>query len=215
MSGYSYYDNYYGDSYGCGASGCAGGIGFLVFLIALTSLAIIICIASLIAKKADKEGHSFISWFILGLFFNIYALLALYVGLSAEKKNRSFSLWALLGFILSVTALLMLEAGAVAERKGYDFDCYCVMAIFFGVWPLLIACFLPDKKVVKVICKENEVVEDKKESILLKSYNASQTAVKSTKVSPKIEKWTCEKCGELNVSTAANCINCFAEKPKN
>lgn len=185
-------------------SGCNGSIGFIVFII-IIFLLISLFFATFVGRKAEKEGHSFITWAILGFFFGLIALLALHIATIADSEGHNFKLWAVLGFFFNIGALIMLETGLIAERKLYDFTSYCVLAGAFGLIALVISCILPKVTYEKVVVVNKPEV---KESALLKSYHSSYKPT-TTKTS-----WTCESCGQLNVAQAQRCINCYAEKPK-
>lgn len=210
MGGKGSYEN----SSGC--YGCDDGIGFLIVIILLIVAVIGFVFARCVGKKAERNGHSFALWAVLGFFFGLVALLALHIAITAEDNGHNFTVWAVFGFIFTVGALIMLETGLIAERKLYDFTSYCIIGALFGIFAILVACFLP-KIVVEKITIENSVEKitiknpvekhEEKPSYLMKSYNA--TNVQTNK------HWKCDKCDQLNVPAAKYCINCYSEKPKN
>ena len=214
------YGNSYGSNYGTSNSGCAGcgscdsSVGFLLVIILLAYVAIAFMLAMYIGRKAERNGHSFAWWTFLGFIFGLIALIALHVAIVAEDEGHSFILWAVLGFIFNIIALIALQTGLIAERKHHDFTSYVIIGSLFGIIALFIVCFLPVaiteplKKVTATPKKETEPA-----SKLLESSKA--TNIVATATTSQSQKWTCPACGQLNVSSAKNCINCYAEKPKN
>ncbi len=200
----SYGNSNYGNNsnYNSGCYGCDGGIGFLIFITVLIVLVIAFAFARYVGKKAEKNGHSFGLWAVLGFFFGLVALLALHIAITAEDNGHSFTLWAVFGFIFNVGALIMLETGLIAERKLYDFTTYCIIGALFGVFAMLIACFLP-----KAVSERTVQKYEEKSSYLTKSYNVTNEQ--------NNKHWKCDRCGQLNVPAAKKCINCYSDKPEN
>ena len=161
----------------------------------LIYLAILVAIGYLVGKFAENRGHSFGSWFVLGLFFGFISMLACFIGCVAEKKNHSFTKWAALGFFFNLGALVSLQTGLMAKRKNLDFESWALLGMFFGLIATFVVCFAQEVSVKKRVEEFNGQAK----------VEASKTVVHRT--------WVCPKCGETNRENALNCVNCFTSKP--
>ena len=168
---------------------------FLTVLVVLIVVAVLICFGNLSKGEAKNQGRSETGWFILGLFFNLNAFIALKVSKAADEEGHDLTLWSVLGIFFGFSSIIAFEAGLNAENKQHDFDCWCILAFFLGLPALLISCFLkPFERVQKVTNSVNNV--------------ATQTSVKPTPTA----MWDCSKCGTSNASSSLYCSKCGSLK---
>ena len=106
------------------------------------------------------------------------------------------SLWSVFGLFFGVSAIIALQSGINAENKLYDFDCWVILGFSFGLFTLLISCFLKPFEIPTINTEEK-----------------TPQSTPSTQPKASEKGWFCTSCGKENKSSSLFCAKCGKIKP--
>ena len=101
---------------------------------------------------------------------------------------------------LAINILFLVIVGNIAKSKGLSSLLWSILALIFGFPILIIVLILPNYNSNSTV-----VINEPR-------HNDSQKVFSGYGNNIKQEKWTCPKCGNLNVANANHCIYCYTSK---